>query len=239
VDRADEPQRRAAEAARYRLNVPHGAPVDVFDAITREGIRLLRFPLGDNGLLGAYKRLFAEEFIVINSSVTPVRQRFTAAHELGHHFLGDGGEAAHFDTDRSLWAVTDRPATWFAGHLLMDEQGLRELVVAETPVRAALIAADRFEVSIEAAAIQLETIRLFPPGTADVVRTERRRYDLLADLYKDQGLHAPPSRVPDKSVTADPKLVEEARALVAARVIDREEAERVLKMLPKEPARSH
>ena len=59
--------------------------VDVFSAITRLGLPLLFRPL--NGLLGAYLTQPKPGVLVTTKCPLSV-QRFTAAHELGHHCLG-------------------------------------------------------------------------------------------------------------------------------------------------------
>lgn len=226
--RHDERERQAAESARYRLNVPQGERVDVFDAIVKAGIRFLRYPLGDKGLLGVYKRLPGEAFILINSSQAPVRQRFTAAHELGHHFLGIGGDHEHFDTNQTLFAVSDRPANWFAGYFLMDEPGLRQRAQGEAPVRAALKVADDYGVSIEAASIQLEAFGLITAADKQLVDTEHKRFDLLADFYQDQGLPAPRPQRADQAMAPDPTYSRRAKALARAELLDAAQEAQVL-----------
>lgn len=218
--RLDERERQAAESARYRLNIPLGERVDVFSAIVAAGIRLLRYPLGDNGLLGVYRRLPGEAFVLINSSQAPVRQRFTAAHELGHHFLGIGGEQEHFDTDKTLFAASDRPANWFAGYFLMDEPGLRERADGETPIRAALRVAEHYEVSVEAATIQLEAFGLMTSADTKLVEAERKRFDVLADFYRSEGLPVPPPQRPDEAIEPDPTYARRAELLAKAGLLD-------------------
>jgi Zn-dependent peptidase ImmA (M78 family) len=220
VARADERERQAAESARYRLNIPQNARVDVFGAIVAAGIRLLRYPLGDNGLLGVYKRLPGEAFVLINSSQTPVRQRFTAAHELGHHFLGIGGEQEHFDTNQTLFAASDRPANWFAGYFLIDEPGARMLAEAESPMRATLRVAEFYDVSVEAAAIQLETFGLITGPEKKEIDAERKQFEVLADFYHSQDLAAPPTQRPDESIAPDPTYAHRAEALAEAGLLD-------------------
>jgi Zn-dependent peptidase ImmA (M78 family)/predicted secreted protein len=76
---------RAQRALRsLDLDVEH--PIDVFGAIEREQVWLMFQPL--DRLYGAYDRR-AETAGIIVHALHPVRtQRFTAAHELGHHLLG-------------------------------------------------------------------------------------------------------------------------------------------------------
>ena len=74
-----------AQRALRDLGLDVGAPIDVFGAIEREQVWLMFQPL--DRLFGAYRRHDAPGIVV--HSGHPVRtQRFTAAHELGHHLLG-------------------------------------------------------------------------------------------------------------------------------------------------------
>lgn len=228
VARHDERERQAAESARYRLNIPQNARVDVFGAIVSAGIRLLRFPLGGNGLLGVYKRLPGEAFILINSSQTPVRQRFTAAHELGHHYLGIGGEQEHFDTNKTLFAASDRPANWFAGYFLIDEPGAIRLAEGESPVRAALRVAEFYDVSVDAAWIQLEAFGLITAADTKEIEAARKQFDLLADFYRSVGLPVPPTQTPDEAITPDPTYAHRAVALAEAGLIDADQQAEIL-----------
>ncbi len=70
------------------------APVDVFSIIKDMGLVFERFPMEDN-LSGYIQNTGSGYTIAVNSNHYLVRQRFTAAHELGHyiyhrHLIGDG-----------------------------------------------------------------------------------------------------------------------------------------------------
>lgn len=63
------------------------SPIDVYGAINQLGVPLLFRPL--EGLLGAYLSAPAQGIIISSAdSLSPARQRYTAAHELGHCFMG-------------------------------------------------------------------------------------------------------------------------------------------------------
>lgn len=68
---------------RLGINTP---PVDVEDVVRRLEIRLVRQTL-DNELSGMAFLSSGAKYIVVNSSHHPNRQRFTIAHECGHHIL--------------------------------------------------------------------------------------------------------------------------------------------------------
>jgi Zn-dependent peptidase ImmA (M78 family)/predicted secreted protein len=74
-----------AQRALKATNVDFDAPIDVFGQIEREQVWLLFQPL--DRLYGAYRR-HDTPGIVIHAGHPHRLQRFTAAHELGHHLLG-------------------------------------------------------------------------------------------------------------------------------------------------------
>jgi Zn-dependent peptidase ImmA (M78 family)/predicted secreted protein len=84
-----EAHRRAgslsAQRALARFDISYEAPVDVYAAIEREQVWLMFQPL--DRLYGAYRRRDTPG-IVVHAGHPARLQRFTAAHELGHHLLG-------------------------------------------------------------------------------------------------------------------------------------------------------
>src|SRR6266513_172911 len=82
--------RREAEAnaliTRRDLGIPANLPVDVYSAIRRLRLWLLFQPL--DGIFGMYQKFEDAAGVVVNVKVPPSVQRYTAAHELGHHILG-------------------------------------------------------------------------------------------------------------------------------------------------------
>jgi len=131
----------AADATRFRMALSPGR-VDVLGAIRSSSIALLLYPFGSESLEGGYQRdEFGQAYIVVNSSRPVSRQRFTAAHELGHHILhGDRIDAMVLD--EYLPEDGDQPADpieeeaeIFASRFLMDERSTRTIAseVAELP----------------------------------------------------------------------------------------------------------
>lgn len=111
--------------------------------------------------------------IVVNSreSHAPQRQRFTAAHELGHVLLGHH-DTFHVDLDRSDGFPPDynwrqeRSANDFAAALLMPAPLLRQDI--ETTLRvSARDLARKYEVSEQAMGIRLSTLGLDPNNMDD------------------------------------------------------------------------
>jgi Zn-dependent peptidase ImmA (M78 family) len=142
--------------------------VDVFDVLRRRGIEVYRRSFPGDGLEGALTIRDGVAFIFVNSQGALTRQRLTAAHELGHYELGerrDGTEvfegmaAANGDADE--W-----DAFRFARHFLMDEQGVRQLMLGmrDEEQRVAAVAS-HFVVSPTVAAIHLAELNIIRPAT--------------------------------------------------------------------------
>ena len=86
---ADDLRREAvlhAEMVLADLDLDLGSRVPVFDVIEDRGIWLSFEPL--KNLLGVYQRVDVAAGIAIHVGHPLPLQRFTAAHELGHHLLG-------------------------------------------------------------------------------------------------------------------------------------------------------
>ncbi len=78
----------AAQRARVRLGLREERRVEIFDVIEADGTWLMFQPL--DRLYGFYRRVGEVTGIAINAQHPPSLQRYTAAHELGHHVLGHG-----------------------------------------------------------------------------------------------------------------------------------------------------
>jgi Zn-dependent peptidase ImmA (M78 family)/predicted secreted protein len=74
-----------AQRALRDINADFETPVDVFGCVEREQVWLMFQPL--DSLYGAYRRHETPGIVIHNGHPTRL-QRFTAAHELGHHLLG-------------------------------------------------------------------------------------------------------------------------------------------------------
>lgn len=128
----------AAARAHVRLHTSLGTRVDIFDIIEHEGIWLMFQPLGK--VFGAYEKVGDTAGIIINADHPLSLQRFTAAHEFGHHVLQHGvslDEAANIellplqdDTPPTGRHTLNRTSDWlqpldeiaaqtFAAHFLM------------------------------------------------------------------------------------------------------------------------
>ncbi len=113
---------KAAHAEHERLGISMRERVEVFDVIEDERIWLLFKPL--NSLFGAYDRHEDAAGIIVNSNHPLTLQRFTAAHEYGHHVLGHTASADDEDLiyrgrSQNLQEVA---AQSFAGEFVMPLQ---------------------------------------------------------------------------------------------------------------------
>lgn len=77
-----------AQRARARLGLLDARRVDVFSVIEGLGVWLMFQPL--DRLYGFYRRMGNVAGIAVNAHHPASLQRYTAAHELGHHLLGHG-----------------------------------------------------------------------------------------------------------------------------------------------------
>jgi Zn-dependent peptidase ImmA (M78 family) len=135
-------------------------PVDIFALIRDLGVRLHAGPSGETSedLDGMYVRRDGVAFIFVNTDRWLRRQRLTAAHELGHHFLIGDQEAS---VEISDWQDTaaeraeERDAFDFARELMMDRTWMRNSLSALPIDEAIERTVRRFEVSPDAAAVRL------------------------------------------------------------------------------------
>jgi len=129
----DKPRARARDEARRiirDLNITE-PPVDVEAIATMQGIEILRHRF-DGPESGFALRDGTRRYIGLNTQTSRRRQRFTAAHELGHLILHDGKElivdqaVLRVDLRNHLSSMgTDREeveANTFAAALLMPER---------------------------------------------------------------------------------------------------------------------
>jgi len=161
----------AAQRARRRLGLSLERRVDVFSVIESEGIWLMFQPL--RNLFGFYRRLSGVAGIVINANHPPSLQRYTAAHEYGHHVLGHGfslDEIRNIDGARGINETCEfeealavrlpaeggdprheAAAQAFAGHFLMPIQVVNRVLLARGFDRdhPQLSPVDVYELSLE------------------------------------------------------------------------------------------
>lgn len=139
----------AAEVLLADHSFEYGQPVPIFDLIESRGVWLSFEPL--KVPLGAYLRKGDAAGIAINNDRPPALQRFTAAHELGHHELG---HQTHVDDDATIGNRSRDPkeiqAQTFAASLLMSELSI-EVALEDRhldPISPSVTAQDCYQLSV-------------------------------------------------------------------------------------------
>jgi Zn-dependent peptidase ImmA (M78 family) len=121
VDPAD-----CARSVRERFAVGMNSPLpDILRLIEVDaGVNVVVAPLPEGGPAGIYALERSTPFILVNGSDHVVRQRFTLAHEFGHHELGHG-EAWDQVIDQHSRDPRESAANRFAAELLAPESAVR------------------------------------------------------------------------------------------------------------------
>jgi len=172
-----DPARDAAARIRHELRLGTGL-VDIFGVLKslRIEVYMAPFPYGADALEGAHMVKDGQAFVFVNNERAITRQRFTAAHELGHHVLDnppDGSaifESGTADQNDSI----EQSAFRFARFFLMDPEGVSHLVDGIKDYRQMVAAvAATFVVSPEVAAIHLQELGLI---------SVREKLELSAEL---------------------------------------------------------
>ncbi len=196
---------------------------DPFEALDRLGVAVFRVPL-KKAFEGAYTRPEGHPLAVVNSLTDFVRQRFTAAHELGHHVMYREGESPETFTDVDLDAdpVAPNPdedaADGFAVAFLMP----RDLVARVTEPwqdddRRVVSVMHAFEVSRVAAARRCATFGLITEATKAKYEKDHTTVPTLYALINE----VPRNRRSEMGVTRrDHRLEEKVRLLADSPFID-------------------
>jgi Zn-dependent peptidase ImmA (M78 family) len=124
--------KNAAEALRSRKGWGHG-PLNIWKAIRLcESVRVARnaFGAGQGDGLYLWDAKLKNGLIIVNASERPSRQRFTAAHELGHHEIHRLDEKSVEIADKNVLETRNDPAevaaNAFAADLLLPDDAVRE-----------------------------------------------------------------------------------------------------------------
>ncbi len=153
-----------ARSERARLGLDEATPIgDLVHVMEEEaGVHVALCQLGEQGLAGLYQMREGIPMILVNSSVHPVRARFTLAHEHGHHRLGHGA-AVDRVIDNTSRDPLEVDANRFAAELLLPRLGLeRWLHEGGDPridLEIVVRLANDFGVSCEVALHRLERTR--------------------------------------------------------------------------------
>ncbi|MFJ1552328.1 helix-turn-helix domain-containing protein [Streptomyces mirabilis] len=200
-----------ADAARTLLADDFRA--DMPSAIeTAFGIHVIAQALG-SGFDGLSWRSEDCRIIVINTDVAWSRQRFTLAHELGHHLAGDvdtKGLLVDTNVMSTEHRIPEMRANAFAAALLMPEKEIRERV--NGPVTPSLFASliSAFLVSSDALAWRLKSLGLVDDAernslsrmSAAEAAFEGGWEDRYFELVKHQSRQRPPEALVLRSLRA-------------------------------------
>jgi Zn-dependent peptidase ImmA (M78 family) len=119
---------KGARELRRSLDVGRHQRVDPFELARRLNIIVVRRPLNERKIAGAYLYRAAEDrsFILVNATDVLARQRFTAAHELGHwRFDRQQSTVVDDDLEHSS-TIEERRANTFAAELLLPEAAVKQ-----------------------------------------------------------------------------------------------------------------
>ncbi|MEV6792402.1 XRE family transcriptional regulator [Streptomyces sp. NPDC051320] len=157
---AERQGRRLAEHTRRGLDLGSHELGDLPGLIERHfGVDVALSPLG-NTTDGLCIHGDGVALIVASTDFSQGHVRFTLAHELGHHLLGDPRDVIN-EGARDMFADTlqERRVNAFAGHLLMPEEGIREtlgwLSAGQVTERSVVALMEQFGVSVAALVYQL------------------------------------------------------------------------------------
>jgi predicted secreted protein len=176
----------AALRAHRRFNIDRRKRVDVFHVLRLAGIEVFFRPL--NRICGAYIPTGGyTPGVLINSKLPLSRQRYTAAHEFGHFFLGH--KSASIDKileritieERESWSAEESIAETFAAFFLMPaglvDASLRELGAATLTAQNIYFLALKMGTSYLATVNQLHTLKRI--SFADAERLRRQQPKLI------------------------------------------------------------
>lgn len=105
---------------------------DIFSECIRAGYRLIRYPIGSDGVLGFAQIRDREKIVFSNSSIRLSREIFSVAHEIGHICLHVNEEHNMFvDNDFIDSDEFETEANYFAACLLMPEDKVTKYISLE------------------------------------------------------------------------------------------------------------
>jgi Zn-dependent peptidase ImmA (M78 family) len=207
-----------ARDTRAQVGVPDGPLRDLQSVC--ESLGLLGFSLALGPDAGDAASIQTEEHgvAVINGSADPGRRRFSLAHELGHHLVGDAYEPApHLggsDPERMINA--------FAAYLLMPRTAILPVwdeFSAHSARRAAVVIAVRFGVSWTVACNQLTNLAVIDHRDRERLIADDLRRGELFELGERYVPELDPPSVPRGYASAVISAYRQQR-LTAARTIE-------------------
>lgn len=121
---------QAAGVARSRMGIGQDGPIpDILRLVEQVGVAVFIVDLPVQSFAGAYQTQRDVPFIMVNQSHSPVRKRFTLAHEYGHHFLNHG-PTVDKEIDWSNRPGPEKDANSFAAAFLMPGEAVEQWIEA-------------------------------------------------------------------------------------------------------------
>lgn len=149
----------ASQRVLTRFDVDLTRPIDLLDLARQLGVLVQYGPLPR--LAGAYVVTDAgPPGIVVNTRLPLAKQRYTLAHEIGHHVL-EHGATYDADTERLGFALIDdneRAAEAFAAWLMMPRALVQHVISPLTPLQLT-DAASIYQISLQLRASYAATVR--------------------------------------------------------------------------------
>lgn len=122
-----------ADEFRENCKVIKYSIADLFSECERRGYRVIRYPIGEQGILGFAQLREDDKVIFTNSSMRLAREIFSLAHEIGHLQLHmKSGQAMFVDSADNLSGRNqdeiEQEANYFAACLLMPEDEVQKYI---------------------------------------------------------------------------------------------------------------
>lgn len=122
--------RKKAEDFRANCKTNRYGIINLFEDSIRNGYKLLRYPLGELGVLGLALKRDGDLIVFTNSSIRLSRETFTLAHEIAHIVLHFDEDNSFIDDSRTLYDTyvneKEQEANYFATCLLIPEDCMRK-----------------------------------------------------------------------------------------------------------------
>lgn len=127
--------KRKAASFRTRCNVGQYGIIDLFKSCEGCSFKLLRYPLGEEEVLGFTLKKDDDIIVFTNTSSRLSREIFTLAHEIGHVVLHMESTVSFIDDSVTISGRStdemEKEANYFAACLLMPEDKVREFLDLE------------------------------------------------------------------------------------------------------------
>ena len=126
-----------ADFFREKCKISRYGIIDLFRECDRLGYKLIRYPLGEDAVLGFALKKDDDIIICINTSIRLSREIFTLAHEIGHVLLHINGEQPFIDNNATISESSadekEQEANYFAACLLMPSDEVDRFIDLELP----------------------------------------------------------------------------------------------------------